>query len=415
MTGESRTEARGGLLRDPDFRRLWTADALSQLGSRISVLAVPLVAVTTLNASAFEVSLLRTLGMLPYLLFVLQAGAWCDRMRALPVLIAADLGCAVVFGSVPIAAAFGVLTIWWLLAAVTVAGLFSVFFDVSYQTYLPRLLRREDVVEGNAKLQTNLSVAAVAGPGAAGLLIQAFGGPVAILADALSFLWSALWLRRIRVVEPRPAPVAQPHLRREIAEGLRLVAGQPILRAIALSGTMAGIFQSIQMAVSVVFLSREVHLSPGVIGLLSTTTLLGAVLGAMSARRLGARFGPARTLWVSGLLCGVSFLLFPLTGSGIALGFYVAAGFGASFTIIVLNVHSTSFQQQVTPEGLRGRVNATMRFLHFGVIPLGSLLGGGLATTIGLRAALWVSGVGMVGMGLCLVFSPLRRLRDLPD
>lgn len=415
MTGEIHTTRRGGLLRDPDFRRLWTADALSQLGSRISVLAVPLLAITTLNASAFEVSLLRTLAMLPYLLLVLQAGAWCDRIRTLPVLIGADLARAVIFGSVPLAATFGVLTIWWLLAAVLVAGLFNVFFDVGYPTYLPRLLKREDVLEGNARLQTNMSVAAVAGPSAAGFLIQAFGGPVAILANALSFLWSGLWLRRIQTPEPRPEPAVRKDLRREIGEGLRLVWRHPVLRALAGGGAMAGIFQSVQMSITVVFLSREVHLSPGSIGLLSTTTLLGALIGSMSARRLGARFGQARTLLSATLLCGVSYLLFPLTGRGAALAFYVVAGLSASFTIMVMNVLSVSFRQLLTPAPLLGRMNATLLFLQYGAIPVGSLLGGVLATTVGLRATLWVGGIGMLGPAAWLLFSPVRTLRDLPE
>jgi MFS family permease len=404
----------GGLLKNEDFRRLWAADALSQLGTRISVLAVPLMATTTLNASAFEVASLRTLQTLAYLVLGLQVGAWCDRLRLRRVLIVADLGRAATFASVPLAAAFGALTIWQLFVVVTVAGVLTVFFDVAHQSYLPRLLPAKDLVEGNARLQTNVSVAAVAGPSAAGGLIQLFGGPVAILANAAGYLWSALLLGRIRKPEPPPERAASPNLRREIGEGLRLVFGHPALRALGLYGTTVSLFQSIHIAISVVFLSREIHLSAGAIGLVSTTMLLGALVGALTARKLGDLLGPPRVLWFSCLLVGFSYLLNPLTGPGWALTFYVVAGFGASAGIIVFNVHSVSFQQAVTPEGLRGRMSATMGFLMLGATPVGSLLGGVLATALGLRATLWVAAIGVLGAAGWLLLSPLRKMRELP-
>jgi MFS family permease len=218
----------GGLLKNGDFRRLWVADALSQIGTRISVLAVPLVATTTLNASAFEVSSLRTLQTLAYLVLGLQVGAWCDRLRLRRVLIVTDLGRAAAFASVPLVAAFGALTIWQLFVVVTVAGVLTVFFDVAHQSYLPRLLPAKDLVEGNARLQTNVSVAAVAGPSAAGGLIQLFSGPIAILANAAGYLWSALWLRRIGKPEPRPERAGLPNLRREIGCSARSPHGSSV-------------------------------------------------------------------------------------------------------------------------------------------------------------------------------------------
>jgi hypothetical protein len=175
-------------------------------------------------------------------------------------------------------------------------GVLTVFFDVAHQSYLPRLLRREDLLEGNARLQANMSVAAVAAPSTAGYLFQLFGGPAAIAANALGYLWSALWLRRIRIPEPKPEPAEKPNLRREIAEGLRLVAGNPILRTLGAYGATVSLFQSVQIAIGVVFLSRALHLSPGSIGLLSSTSLLGAVAGSLSARKIGALIGPARAL-----------------------------------------------------------------------------------------------------------------------
>lgn len=404
-----------GLLRNRDFRDLWVADVLSQFGDRVTFLAVPLFAATTLNASAFGVSMLRTLETLAYLVLGLQVGAWCDRLRNRPILIATDLGRAVVFGSVPIAALFGALTLTQLYVVVTVAGVLAVFFQVAHQTYLPRLVDRDHLVEGNARLQTNISVAAVAAPSVSGFLLQYVGGQAALGLNALSFLWSAAWLKGIRSREARPPqPAERVPLRKQIGEGLRFVLADPILRAFAGSTVQISLFQSFQLAVGVLFLLREIHLTPGVIGLVSTTSLTGALAGAFTARRLGARFGEARMIWVAAVGFGVGFLGFPLTQPGWGLVFYVVGGFVTAFSLIVLNVHQVSFQQAATPERLRGRVTATMRFLVFGTAPLGSLLAGVVATTAGLRATLWVSTCGVLTAAAWLVFSPLRAMRTLP-
>jgi MFS family permease len=405
--------AKGGVLRVPDFRRLWLADALSQVGSRIDFLAVPLLAATTLSASVLEVSLLRTFATLPYLLLGLQVGAWCDRMRHRPVLIAADLGRAALFGSIPVAALFGVLTLWQLFAVVLLAGVLGVFFNVAHQTYVPHLVEPGRLPEANAYLQTNMSVAAVTGPGIGGAVVQFAGSAGAMAVDALSYLWSALWLRRIRTPDVRPEP-AERHLRREIAEGLKAVAGNRILLAITVHGAVSSLFQSMQMAISVVFLSREIGLSPGAIGLLSSTTLTGAILAGFTARRLGERFGGARVLLAAAVLYGGSLPLFGLTGPGWGLLWYFAAGFGSGFGIITMNVFCVSFRQAVTPRRLLGRVGSVSQTLIFGVAPVGSLIGGLVAEAAGMRTALLVAGAGTLAASAILLASPLRKHRDLP-
>jgi MFS family permease len=402
-----------GALGNRDFRRLWLADLLSQLGNRIDVLAVPLLAVTALGASIFEVSLLRTAETLPYLVLGLQVGAWCDRVRHRPVLIAADLGRAVLIGSVPVAALFGVLALPHLLLAVLGVGLLSVFFDVAHQTYLPRLVPREQLPDANARLQTNLSMAAVAGPGLAGLLVQAVGTAAALAVDAVSYLWSAFWLRRIETPDVHPEPRRR-QLVREIAEGLRVVRGDRILLALSAYYALTSFFQSVHLAIVIVFLARDLGLSPWVIGLLSTSTLTGALTAGLTARRLGARIGPARAIRAVAVLFGLAYQLYPFTGRGWALACYVVAGFGASFGVIVLNVFGVSFQQAITPPDLLGRVNAITRTLVFGVVPLGSLLGGALAGTLGMRATLHVAAAGILASAAVVVWSPLRKLRELP-
>ena len=404
-----------GILRTPDFRRLWLADALSQVGNRIDFLVIPLLATTTLAASVVEVSLLRTLSTLPYLLIGLQAGAWCDRMRSRPVLITADLGRMLLIGSIPVAALFGSLTLLHLFAVVLLTGVFDVFFNVAHQTYLPYLVERGQLPEANARLQTNMSVAAIAGPGLGGLIVQFIGSAGAMAVDALTYLWSALWLRRIRTPDTLPEPAEERNLRREIGEGLLAVLHQPILRALAVHGAVSSLFQSMFMAVSMVFVVRDMHLAPYMIGLLGTIFLTGALLASAVARPLGARFGAARALYLGGAVYSVSFLLSALATPGWGLAWWVLGNAGSSFGIIVLNVYTTSFRQAITPQHLLGRVSSVSQTMVFGVAPVGSLLGGLIAEFTTTRVTLYVCGVGILAAFAILLASPLRRMRDLPS
>jgi MFS family permease len=405
---------RMGLLKQRDFRHLWAADAISQLGNRVNVLAVPLLAITVLDASTFEVSLLRTLETLAWLVFGLPVGAWCDRLRARRVMITADIVRAVAFGTVPLAALLGWLSVAQLCVVVAVAGVFTVFFDVAHQTFLPRLVSREQLVEGNTKLQANMSVAAVISPSLSGFIVQWFTAPVAVLLNAVSFLWSAAWLQGIHKREDLAPKQGKPRLRTEIKEGLRFVATHPLLRPIALTGALQSLFQSVHLAISVVFLVRVLGLNPATIGLLSSTTLIGAVLGAFSSGWLTRRLGQGRLMWIAALAYGGAFMLYPLTQPGWWLASWAVAGFVTSAGVIVLNVVTVSFQQSACPDHLLGRMNATMKFLVWGTIPVGSALGGGLAAIAGLRGTLWIAAVGVLLSSVFLLVSPLRRLRDLP-
>jgi MFS family permease len=406
---------RAGLLRQHDFRHLWAADVISQFGTRVSYLALPLLAVSYLHATTLEVSLLRTAQTLAYLLLGLQVGAWCDRIRRGPVVVIADLGRALLLAWIPIGAALGLLTIWQLYIVVGLAGVLSVFFDVARRSYLPDLVARADLVEANTKIAVNQSGAAIAAPVLGGLFVQWLTAPIAIAIDAASYLWSGLWLRGIRATEPARRP-ARRHLLREIREGLRVVAREPILRAFGAHNASLSLFQSANTAIAIVFLVREVHLRPGIIGLLGTVGLLGAVAASATTRRLSDLIGPARLLWlVGGVVCGSGFLLYPLVAPGWRIWFDAAATFLCSTGIIVLNIVESSFQQAVCPPELLSRVNATMSFLVWGVIPLGSLLGGLAGATFGLRPTLWIAGVGALASAGWLVCSPLRSMRDLPS
>jgi MFS family permease len=394
---------------DRDFRRLWTGDALSQVGSQVGNLAVPLTAAVSLRATAWQMALLTTVQNTAFLLIGLPAGVWCDRMRRRPILIAGDLGRAAVLGTIPLAWALGSLTMAHLFAVAALAGVLGVFFDVSYQSYLPVLIGREHLVEGNAALEANRTVAYTVGPAVGGYLVQGVGGPVALLLDAVSFAWSGAWIGAIRSREPAPARHGQRHLIREVREGLGFVFGHPVLRAIALYGSTCVFFGAAQRAVLLLFLLHSVHLSPGTIGVLFTCAGVGSIGGALGAARLARRFGQARAVVLATLIdCGSS-LLIPLAARGAGLGFYIAGAAATSFAVSVFNIIQVSFRQTLCPDALLGRMNATMRFVLWGSAPLGALLGGALGTDVGLRPTMWITAIGQVLPFAWIAASPLTR------
>lgn len=404
------------LLRHADFKRLWAADALSQAGTQVTAIALPLLLIKVLDAGPFEVGLLTTFEFLAFLLVGLPAGVWVDRMRRRNVLMVADLVRGLLYGSLPLAWALDALTLVQVYAVALVAGVCTVFFDVAYQSYLPHLVGRDNLVEGNAKLQGTQSVAQVAGPTVGGVLVQVLTAPYAILVDAASYLWSAVWVLSIRSREPRPERAPDRHLGREMKEGLAFVLGNRLLRAITACTATANLFTNVGMTVFVVLLASAsgLNLSAGTIGLLFSATAVGGVLGAMVARRFAGWVGQGPALWIS-IAVGVPGILpLPFVQRGWLL-WLVAAGmvvWGAS--IVVYNITQVSFRQLLCPERLLGRMNATIRFAVWGTIPIGSLLGGILGATIGLRPTLWVSVIGSLLAVLPVFFSPLRTMRQLP-
>ncbi|MEU9129931.1 MFS transporter [Kitasatospora sp. NPDC048540] len=402
---------RTGLSGHRDFRSLWIADTISQFGVQVSILAMPLVAVVHLDAGPQAVGVLVALEFLGSLLVGLPAGVWADRRRRRPVLVGADLVRAVVLASVPLAAWCDVLTIWQLYAVALVQGVATVFFDVAYQSYLPTLVDPADLVEGNTRLQASASVAQMAGPSLAGALVQALTAPVAIAANAASFVLSGLYLAGIRRAEPAP-PVAagpqRPGLLREVGEGLRLVLRDPVLRALAAATAAVNFFTAVFAAVITTFLADDLGLSAGLIGLLMTAGSAGGLAGALAAPALIRRAGHARGVWlptVVGLPLG---LLIPTAGGGSGLAAFVVGWCGCSFAIVAYNVAQVSLRQALCPDGALGRMTATMRFLTWGVMPLGALLGGALGAAAGTRPTLWAAQLGELLVPLILIASPLR-------
>jgi MFS family permease len=405
---------RGGLWHHLDFRRLWIGETVSQFGTMISQLALPLVAILVVHASTFEVGLLTAFETAAFLIVGLPAGAWVDRMRFRAVLIVNDVIRAAALGSVPLAQMMGVLTIGQLYAVALVTGISTVFFDVAYQSYLPELVERTLLVEGNAKLQASESVSQIAGPSAGGLLIQVLTAPYAVLVDAVSFLWSAAWVSSIQARPPKPERKPDRHLRREIGEGLRFVLGNRLLRSIAMCTGSSNLFSSMALAVFYVLLARDLHLSPGWIGAIMSTSAIGGLVGSLVASRFARRVGQGPAIWISALFIGPCGFVAPFVHRDWTLGLLALAQIGMWMGEVIYNITQVSFRQGLCPPALLGRMNATMRFLVWGTMPLGGFLGGVLGATIGVRETLLVVAIGGSLAFLPVYLSPLRRMRELP-
>ncbi len=407
-----------GLWSHPDFLKLWGGQTISQFGSQITVLALPLTAALALQASPFQMGLLSAATVAPSLVVGLVAGVWVDRLRRRPILLAADLGRALLLLTIPLAAWLGALRMEVLYLAAFGTGLLTVFFDVAYAAYLPALVEREHLVEGNSKLETSRSAAQLAGPGLAGALVGLVTAPFALLVDALSFLLSACFLGAIRVVESAPHTDSRRRsTRREIVEGLRLVGGAPLLRALAGSAGTWNLSGGVIFAVFVLYVTRSLGLGPGVLGLVFAGGNAGFLLGALLAERVTRRFGPGRVMRWALTLGAVAWLLVPLASGPIwaKVPLLVAGQSLGSFGLTLSNVNAVSLRQALVPEHLRGRVMATVAVIGLGTSPLGFLIGGALGEFAGLRPTLAVGAALRLLVLAWVWFSPLRSLREFPS
>lgn len=415
VTERDTPQRRGGLLHHHDFTLLWVGETTSTLGSVVSVVAMPMVAIDVLHTGTLVVGALNALARLPWLVIGLLVGAWVDRFPRRRLMLACDAVAAVVFVSVPVAAWLGGLTVPHLLLAALVAGVCDVFFATAYQAYLPSLLANADLIEGNAKLQGSTSAAMLTGPNLAGLLAAAFGVVAGVFANAVSFVVSAACLLGIRARETSvERPGKRPGLRAEIAEGLRFVVRDAFLRSFSLLGAALNLTISGIQALLVPFLILTLHIGTGLTGVLMASGGLGGLCGALCARRFAARVGSARALlvWVAcGMPCA---LLVPLAGGGARIALFVVGLVLSNAGLVASNVITSSFRQTYAPREMLGRVSTSMRFLYYGLMPLGALVGGALGQWIGPRNALWIFVAGLALSTLILFTSPILRYRDLP-
>lgn len=406
------------LWRDRDFRRLWAGQTASQFGAQAGQVTLPLLAVVALNADSTQLGALRAVQQIPILLFSLFVGVWVDRWRSRNVMVLADLGRAAALAAIPVAFLFGVLGIPVLLTLAFLVGVLTVFFDVAYQAALVRLVKRDQLVRANSALEGSRSAAQIGGPALGGVLVSLLTAPVAVVAGAFFFSVSCLSIRRIRHREPLSRTVERPaRMGRQIAEGLRLVVGDPSLRAVGLASALFHFFFAALMTVYLLFLPRTLHLSGTAVGLVLAAMGPGALVGSVLAARLPGRFGHGVVLVSSALLADGVMLCVPAmrgsTALTVAALMTVNFLFGAFSQLVDVTV--TAVRQSVTPQAVQGRVVATINFVGMGLTPLGSLLGGFLAGRWDPRTGLLLTAVGMVLSPLFMAFSPLARLgKELP-
>ncbi|MGP9023158.1 MFS transporter [Streptomyces sp. BR1] len=414
----ARQEKASGPLRHRDFRLLWTGESVSQFGSAATRVLLPLIAVDALGADSFTMGLLNAVAWLPWLLIGLPVGAWTDRMRRRPVMIVCNTVSAALMLSLTVAAWLDALTTTQLLLVSLLLGTADVFFRAAYSAYLPALLPAEQLADGNARLQTSESAAEVVAPGVGGALAQAGSAAVGFLADGLSFLVSAVLLARIRTPESPPggeerAP-GEKGLVREIRDGVGFLAGDPFLRTILVCDAAMNLFLAGAQSLAIVFLRRTVGADGTVVGVLIALAGLGGVLGAVLAPRLARRVGTARAVLLCAFGAGPFGLLIPLTGGGAGLLAFLVGEFCLMAGIVAGNVVIVSFRQAYCPPEMLGRVSSGIRFVMYGTVPIGSLLGGALGMAVGDRDALWILYAGNALCALLLLKGPLRTLRDLP-
>jgi MFS family permease len=410
-----------GLARDPDWRLFWLSTTVSVFGSQVSALAIPLTAIDSLDAPAFQIGLLNASLSLPFLLIGLLAGAWVDRMRRRPLLIVSDILRGLLLVSVPTAFLIDALSMVQLYAVGLLFGCLTVFFDVAYDAYVPALVGRERLVSANSMIEVSRSSAQVVGPGVAGLLIGIVGAPIAVLIDALSFLMSGGLIAAIRRPETEVERAARAPgegrvriLAAEIGEGLRYVLGHRYLRAIAACTATFNFFSAAVSALFLLYTVREIGLPVELIGLIFAVGSLGLFGGIWLASRLPPRIGVGPTIITGILISGPAGLIVPLAPAPLAVPLFIAFELLLGVGLMVYNINQRSLRQAITPPRMLARMTATMRFLVFGSIPLGAFLGGLAGDLIGLRETLWIAAIGGSLAFVPIVLSPVRSLHDVP-
>jgi MFS family permease len=405
------------LLRGRDFRSFWLGQSISLLGDQISYIALPLVAVLVLDAGPAQMGYLGFAALLPHLLLSLPAGVWLDRVaRRRLVLIACDLARAAVLATVPLAYAFDALTLGQLYSVAFLAGCFAVFFDVAYPTVFVAVTPREQFLEGSSLINGSRSFSYVAGPSVGGLLVQAFSAPFTILADAVSYLLSALFLGRVRAAEA-PVEDVQEGLRSRIAVGIRFIAGNEIFRPSFLATATLNFFNYAFNALFVLYATRTLDVAAGTLGLILGAGAVGGVLGATFAARLGRAIGVGRAFLLGCVLFPAPLVLIPLADGprGLIIGMLFAAEFLSGMGVMILDINGGSIIYALTPDRIRSRSQGAFNFVNWGIRPIGALAGGALGAWIGVRPTLWVATIGAVAGVLWLLPSPVPALRELPE
>jgi MFS family permease len=397
--------------------KLWTGQTISEFGSQISALAIPILAARSLHATPFEFAALGVLGFLPFILFALPAGVWVDRLRRRYILIAGDAARAVLLALIPILWALDLLQMWHLLVLQFVIGIFTVFFDVAYQSYLPALIEREHLVDGNSKLQLTVSVTQVAGPPVSGALIAALTAAYAIVADAISYVVSTIFMIAMHHRETPPqhdAANPRPKMWPQVKEGLDFVVKHPWLRSIAACTGTSNFFGTMGQSIMVLFMIRTLRLSNLEIGFVFAVGSAGSIAAGLSTSRINQRIGVGRTIVWSIALSAVFSFAYPLTPTSFPLPLLMLGSAAFGLGALAYNITQVSLRQAITPDRLQGRMNAAMRWIVWGTIPLGMLLGGALASWISLRDVLWIAAAGQLLAIAPVALGSIRTVQEMP-
>ncbi len=406
------------LRRSPNFVWLWTGQTISVLGSQLSGLALPVFAVTLLGVSEAQLGLLGTFDNSAFLVFALLAGAWVDRWVKRRVMIVADLVRMVSVAAIPVLYFTGLFQFWHLLVLGAIIGTATVFFDVASQSIIPILFKDEQIGAANSAIETSSQIAGIGGPSLVGWLLLFLKAPFLLLADAVSFLISALTLSVIRDNEvPKPTEDRRP-LREEIAEGLKFVWNQPLIRRISFTTATSNLFNSLAMVLFPIFILRYLDISVGVWGLMMSVASVGGLLGAMSANKLMKLIGEGQLIVYSAVASGLVFLVIPIVAflpHDLSPWILTVVEFCISFLVLTYNITQVSARQRLCPKPLLGRMNASIRFMVWGVMPIGSLIGGLIGQGFGVVTALIVGAVGNFFSALWIFFSPLRNMRTMPS
>jgi MFS family permease len=406
------------VLSNRDFVKLWTGETASLIGTQVTQLALPLVAILTLHASVFQVGILNAMRYAPVIVFSLLAGVWLDGRRRKSTLVVSDLACALLIGLIPLASVLGVLSIWLLCVTAFLVGVPQVFFDIGSLSYLPSLVERRHLAEANSKMQISYSVAGIAGPSLAGLLVGILTAPIALVVDAVSYLFSLVLLLTIRRPEPSPQTDTDRHsVVSSVAEGLRAVFGSRVLQSLLLQSCTFNFSYNALITVFVVYAIRRLGLSSSELGFVIGAGAAAALVGAVFANRITTAFGLGHTLVVTTLGACLSplLLLIPHGSSPTALLILGASQAVYSVNVVVFNITTVTLRQIMTPNRLLARMNGSYRMLLFGAGPLGAITGGALGSALGLRPALVITAIALTTPAIWILFSPVFRLKKMPS
>ncbi|MFM6962853.1 MAG: MFS transporter [Micrococcales bacterium] len=409
-------QAPAPLLRTKGFLALWTGQTISTIGNQLSGLAFPVFAVTMLGINEWQIGILNAASTASFLLVGLTAGALVDRMRKRRVMLVADVIRFVATLSIPILYFAGAIQIWHLFIAAAINGLATVFFDVSYQSYIPILVPKDKIAPANSALETTSQISGLGGPAIVGFLLTVIKAPFVLVVDAFSFLASVLSLSVIRDREvPTPKHERQP-LRNEIAEGIRFVWSNKIIRSISFTTATSNLFSTAMYTLFPIVILRSLHLSVAAFGLIESLSAVGGLLGAISAAKLAKLIGEGQLVAASAIvtgLCTFGPAIAIHLGQLPAMVMLVVTQALTSFTVLTYNITQVSARQRLCPERLLGRMNASIRFFVWGVMPIGALLSGAVATAIGIIPVLWICAIGGLLSAGFVTFAPLSRMRSL--